>query len=947
MNKAALINACDFLHLLSQGTVIVLRDRLMAWARAHRDEFQHDPDYTGFYRTKGVRQQQAPQPIPNGEDEEQEPSDDSEDEEEEIQPPPPPPSSDRSSSHSSGTRSRRSSSHPSEHDERSVSPERSHSQDRKGFFNGRPIRRIGTKVTDATDFLIPPKVRKIFEHGWREHVPLSMLTDDACTFVQQISLATSRKDLYTDPSSPTLLSQEVSLNFDQWTQAWERLIKLIKEYVPREYPLWWRHYEFIRTKDTCSSAFPTWLEYDIIMPDYATITKIANRPTPPTTTTTDLAPILVIGFGTNFPKTPTETTPMAVGPSIGVCSAAQATTTPEPAPPQRLPTKNPSSYLPNKILNSPELTLTDVPTVFHGTVKTLSAPMHAVPVNTHVHSAATRSITLNAAPCPSPSLLPIITCLIADAWELALNNAGKLDEFKDVPNGIRNGFDLGTSSAIPSSTYIPPNHSSATSHPDAVLSNIHNELANRRYTGPFSPDRLENLIGPFRTSPLGVVPKNGSNQFRLVQNFSYPYDDPLTPSVNGTIDTSNLFCDWGTFQRAADIVRNAPPNTLAATLDVDAAFRRCPILPSQQPNFVVSWMGSCYIDHCAPFGARSSGFIFGRLADAFTAILKFNKIDPVINWVDDFAIFNYPSPTSTPSCPIYTYSLDDIYALANSLGWPWKLSKTTPFLASFKYLGFLWNLALRTVEIPEEKKSKYLEKLSTWMSEQKFTRREAESLLGTLVHCSLAIPDGRSHLPSLSRFATSFNGAKSPHIRKSPNPSVATDIKWWHSILSSPFAGSSLTNPPPPSSIPFWVDASTSWGIGVIFNNSWDAWKLRDGWKSNGRTIGWAEFIAIELGILMAVAQGFNNIHFIIHSDNQGVIYAIQNGRSRSHSQNTTLQRICCLLVTHSIHITCKYVTSSTNLADAPSRGTPLSNIPRSSTHIDIPDDISPYLTRA
>ncbi|PPQ81994.1 hypothetical protein CVT24_009885 [Panaeolus cyanescens] len=294
MNKAALTNACDFLHLPSQGTVLVLRNRLVNWARAHRDDFQHDPDYAGFYRTKGVRQQQAPQPIPDGEEEEEdEPNDQSDEEEEDEHPPPPPPSSNHSSSHSSGTRSRRSGSHPSEHDERSVSPERSHSQnsslshrrtpswtsgdddephrrshnrnDRKGFFNGRPIRRIGTKVIDATGFLIPPKVRKIFEHGWREHVPLSMLTDDACTFVQQISLATSRKDLYTDPTSPTLLSQEVSLNFDQWTQAWERLIKLIKEYVPREYPLWWRHYEFIRTKDTRSSAFPTWLEYDIIV----------------------------------------------------------------------------------------------------------------------------------------------------------------------------------------------------------------------------------------------------------------------------------------------------------------------------------------------------------------------------------------------------------------------------------------------------------------------------------------------------------------------------------------------------------------------------------------------------------------------------------------------------------------------------------------------------------
>ncbi|KIK37645.1 hypothetical protein CY34DRAFT_36510, partial [Suillus luteus UH-Slu-Lm8-n1] len=63
------------------------------------------------------------------------------------------------------------------------------------------------------------------------------------------------------------------------------------------------------------------------------------------------------------------------------------------------------------------------------------------------------------------------------------------------------------------------NHKSALEHPDFIISYIHAEVAaGRYYSGPFSPDRLERIIGFFRTSPLGVIPKPGSSKFRLIQD---------------------------------------------------------------------------------------------------------------------------------------------------------------------------------------------------------------------------------------------------------------------------------------------------------------------------------------------------------------------------------------------------------------------------------------------
>jgi hypothetical protein len=331
-----------------------------------------------------------------------------------------------------------------------------------------------------------------------------------------------------------------------------------------------------------------------------------------------------------------------------------------------------------------------------GTEKTKIVPSPNALENTLAPCAVTKSTMHNPAPLSS-SFLPVVTPFVADTWELQLRQHNLFDQFSDVPYCIRHGFDLGIHS-IPTVTYIPPNHSSAIQHPQAILTYIKNELSCGRYSGPFSPGRLENLIGPFRTSPLGVVPKPTPGEFRLVQDFSYPRNDNSRPSLNSEIDTSNLSCDWGTFQEVAAIVMDASEDTQAATLDVDAAFRRCPIRPSQQCNFVIHFNGLCYIDHVAPFGTASAGFAFGRVADAMMAILRAQGIGPAKNWVDDFVFFRSPyppghhAPTTILTSQSYPYDVNTIDSIAQPLGWPWKHSKTRPFDSLFTYLGFLWDL---------------------------------------------------------------------------------------------------------------------------------------------------------------------------------------------------------------------------------------------------------------
>lgn len=490
---------------------------------------------------------------------------------------------------------------------------------------------------------------------------------------------------------------------------------------------------------------------------------------------------------------------------------------------------------------------------------------------------------------------------------------------------------------------MPNNHASSIENPSAVLKHIDSEVRAGRYTGPLHPERLEMLINsPFRTAPLGVIPKPGTSEFRIIQDLSYPRDSNIHFSVNSEIEPDLYICEWGTFPLVVTMIMDAAPGTQAATLDVDAAYRRVPITPEQQKHFIVAWNGLCWIDHNAPFGGASSGVVFGHIADAMKAIYLAHGVDALTKWVDDFLFLRY-NTTKDASKPSYRYDLDLIYKVAADLGWPWKPSKTRPFASTFKYLGFEWDLEEKSVQIPGDKRTKYIEKMATWTKDRKQKRKDAESLLGTLVHCAMAIPDGRSRIAAIARFMASFERAKAPRFAsREPSAEVIDDIIWWRSELdvTKPFCGSLLFRPPAPSTTEFWVDASTSWGIGVVFDGAWESWILKDDWKQDGRDIGWAEMVAIELGLEMAIANGFADHHFVIRSDNQGVIHALDNGRSRNSQQNRVLRRIVLLMRIHSLWFTSEYVPSKENIADKPSRGIPPPGFPRSTVSIAVHADL-------
>ena len=142
------------------------------------------------------------------------------------------------------------------------------------------------------------------------------------------------------------------------------------------------------------------------------------------------------------------------------------------------------------------------------------------------------------------------------------------------------------------------------------------------------------------------------------------------------------------------------------------------------------------------------------------------------------------------------------------------------FVTKFLYIGFLWDLSAKTVELPEKKKRKYTDHIASWTLGSLHTVKEAEKIIGTLNHICLAIPEGRSHLVSLYKFRGGF---KTHHVHETKHKlphGASSDVDWWRQHLEDEFVGMKIIHPPEPMDTALFVDASTGWGIGLVLNGS-------------------------------------------------------------------------------------------------------------------------------
>jgi len=389
-----------------------------------------------------------------------------------------------------------------------------------------------------------------------------------------------------------------------------------------------------------------------------------------------------------------------------------------------------------------------------------------------------------------------------------------------------------------------------------------------------------------------------------------------------------------------------PSNMEAASLDIAKAYRNSPIIPAHKKYLCVYWKEFVYVQHVAIEGLSTAGGIQGTVADATIDILKAHDIGPTIKWVDDFIFFRQPvqSSLSIDSHPIFSFDLSSIFNITIPLGIPWHplAKKGHNFQSFFSYVGFEWDIPSRSVSISTAKRLRILSKVSTLLSvpHPRINKKTVTSIHGSLQHVTVVYPQGRGHLSALSQFLSKF---PNDHVLHHFNAACIHQLTWWSKTLSFANPSRKLVSLPH-HDLDLWVDASSSWGIGLCLNDKWAAWHLIEGWNTCGRDIGWAEASAIELAVACLTQSGWQDACIKIHCDNASVIASFWKGRSRNPARNDSICRITSSLTAKNLTINPTYVSSAANKADSFSRGHTGPDFSRIEPHIIAPPELCSFI---
>ena len=191
---------------------------------------------------------------------------------------------------------------------------------------------------------------------------------------------------------------------------------------------------------------------------------------------------------------------------------------------------------------------------------------------------------------------------------------------------------------------------------------IMKEVKLKRVAGPYDHIPFDNYI----QSPIGLVPKAGGDQTRLIFHLSYDFgSQDQQKSVNYHTPRSLCsvkYCDIDHAVQAMlklklnaeqqqvkqkgshnKSVRDYKPVVIyIGKTDIKSAFRLAPLKPECWAWTVMKALNpwtkkwQYFIDKCLPFGASISCAIFQRISDALKHIAQVRTRTDITNYLDDF-----------------------------------------------------------------------------------------------------------------------------------------------------------------------------------------------------------------------------------------------------------------------------------------------------------------------
>lgn len=479
------------------------------------------------------------------------------------------------------------------------------------------------------------------------------------------------------------------------------------------------------------------------------------------------------------------------------------------------------------------------------------------------------------------------------------------DDAKFILDGFMHGFPLNyVGPHLPSKSR---NLKSAITRPEITQQKIDKEVAEGRVGGPFAYPPLPNL----RVSPLGLVEKKKSGDFRLIHHLSYPQNE----SVNDYIDPKLCFVKYASFDEAVALVQKLGQGCLLGKSDIKNAFRLLPVAVKDFEQLGFCFNNRYYFDKALPFGCSISGATFEKFSTFLEfAVRRRSPVGELLHYLDDFL---FGGRKNTKDCE---FIMGHFELCMSELGVPVAKEKTEGPTTIICFLGLELDSDEMVVRIPIAKVHEIIQKINEVLLKEKVTLKALQSVIGVLQFACRAIIPGR---PFCRRLINATCGISNPyhHIRVTRN--IKRDLKMWLSFFQH-FNGISVFHDRfwvSSADVELYTDSAGSIGFGIYFAGKWACAAWPADWHDSGRTrdITVLELFPIVVSLYLWGPE-LRNKKIMFHCDNAAVVYAINTMTSKSDNVMILLRALTLKCLQLNVVAKAKHIPGKSNITDSLSR---------------------------
>lgn len=484
--------------------------------------------------------------------------------------------------------------------------------------------------------------------------------------------------------------------------------------------------------------------------------------------------------------------------------------------------------------------------------------------------------------------------LCLTAWEEEL---GEDCDRQFILSGIANGFDIIDEGADVNSVSCKNHPSASPNSPlyDKATSQVIKEIENGHYV---VCDSLPKII-----SPMAAISKPDGD-VRLIHDCSRPVGE----AVNDYCST-----DWQQkFARVDDAAAVMTEGCYFAKVDLRSAYRSVSLSKNSQKVTGLSWElnGKTVFlkDTRLPFGARRSVGIFHRLTQAVRRMMARKGYDLTIVYLDDFLIIS-------ESKQVCAEALRTLIQLLRKLGFMIRWGKVVDPTTRITFLGIELDSVSMTFRLPEEKLLLLKQELQSSLSQNRFTKRQLQSLAGRLSWAASVVKGGRVFL---RRIFNTIRLLRHNAHRVRITSEIRKDILWWSNFIGTFNGRSALLDQRPIECV--FTDACDE-GAGGSFDKDWFYFNWSQDWpQAIHFHINEKEVAAVTLAAYRW-APLWRNKHIIIYSDNTVTVSALNKGTCRNDAIMRCIRSLFWLSASYNFHLTARFLPGVQNIAaDSASR---------------------------